>query len=144
MLRLRYPLNLTESRKGSQQNYYQACCLSIYSLKGMLYRNINVSRWNSLQKVFEENNVFNNTFIRNVKTINIAHQYINELRCYYNSADDYCYYYVPDTVRCIGTNYSLNKIIKLIEYGNDMIAPMNWIRHSYILFVDKIVRKDGI
>ena len=66
---------------------------------------------------------------------------MNNLNCFYNANQGKCYYSVSDSIKCIGTNNNLNYLIRLCEYGNDIVPPLNWIRHSYNKFVD-IVRDE--
>lgn len=142
MMRLKYPKNFEESESNNITEYIRLCQIDMYRFKGILKQNINITRWKTLQHTFQDNNIVESTFVRKVNVFNIANQFINELCCSFDRINSYCYYYVPDTIRCVGTNTSLNKVIRLIEYGNDKIPPMNWIRHSYMKFSDYVLRKD--
>ena len=81
------------------------------------------------------------TFTKTISVERICDQYINQLRCTYDVTSGYCYYYIPNTIRCVGTNSCLLDVIRLIEYGNNYVPPMNWVRHSYLEFVDYIEGK---
>jgi hypothetical protein len=142
MIRLKYPKNFEESECQTFDEYTRLCQINLYRFKGILKQNINITRWKVLQKTFEENNILEGTFIRKINVLSIAYQFINELKCSFNKPDSCCYYYTPDTIRCTGTNMSLNKTIRLIEYGNDKVPPMNWIRHSYLKFSDYVLGND--
>jgi hypothetical protein len=137
MLQVRYPLNMAESDRD-KQSYIRLCLLDLATFKIILRQYMNIPRLIALQGTFDKSKVLKTTFLRtNTKhTVLIADQFINELRCRFDEQSGYCYYYIPRTIRCIGTNISLLYIIKLIEYGNDVIPPFGWISHSYLKFKD--------
>ena len=74
------------------------------------------------------------------KIFSIVNQYINSLTCYYDTSAEKCYYTISDLIKINGTNMSLSKLIQIIEFGDKGIPPMNWIRHSYLIFEDIVMR----
>ena len=139
MMNIKYPINISKSGLD-KKGYYRNCQLDMYTFRMILKQNINVSRLTALQKTLEENKIVEGSFKELPKnfTIIIVNQFINELRCTYNPTSECCYYYIPKTIRCAGTNVELLYIIKLIEFGNDKIPPLGWISHSYNKFKDYI------
>jgi hypothetical protein len=68
----------------------------------------------------------------------IINLYINRLYCYYDYYECQCYYKVSDLIRCPNTKNSLNKVIRIIEYGTLDIQPLFWLRKSYYSFIENI------
>lgn len=141
MLRIRYPKNFSESKEYDVQSYIRTCNIDIYKLKGILKNNINKPKCNVVREKLLKHNILNTTFTKTISVDRICDQYINQLRCTYDVTSGYCYYYIPNTIRCVGTNSCLLDVIRLIEYGNNYVPPMNWVRHSYLEFVDYIEGK---
>ena len=139
-MKIWYPLEYDEIKYKNISAYILACQIQLYTLKSILKRNIIYSKWEALKEPLTEIGVIDEkTFIRRYKPVDIAYQFVNNLKCYYDVNITKCYYAVQDSVRCVGTNVSLNKVIKLLEYGNKYIPPINWVRHSYIIFKDNIL-----
>lgn len=139
-MKIWYPINFAQSKEKDVSFYNTSCCLSLYRFKGILkndlYRlNTRLPSMENRLKQCEAMNV-TNEFRFNLKKI--LNYYIGCLTCKYDISSARCYYYVPDTVRCPDTSNSLNFVIRLVEYGNDTVPPLNWIRHSYTLFEEYI------
>ena len=133
-MKIWYPKRYDNSKTDNVNDYKRECGLGLQAFKAILRNNINSPRWGLLkQKLLTSKYIMvNNQNAFN--PVSIPNQYIAYLQCYYDYAENRCYYEVPDTVRCVGTTTSLNDVVKLIEYGNDTIPPMNWIRYSYLKF----------
>ena len=138
-MKIWYPIQYDESKNGSTIMYIATCQVNLKIFKNILFRNILTTKWSALTDTLCETGIINNTFTRRFKAIQIAQQYVNNLRCYYDANLAKCYYMVPDSIKCVGTDLQLNKVIKLIEYGDKNVPPINWIRHSYLIFKDMIL-----
>jgi hypothetical protein len=137
-MKIWYPQTLDESKCKNVPDYLFKCQASVYLFKLCLRRNINNLKWNILNDKLKKIESIN--FVRDIKAISIANQYISSLQCSYDYHSTRCYFYVPDNVRCIGTTTPLNYVIRIIEYGSDEIPAMNWIRHSYLEYKDLIAK----
>lgn len=138
-MQIRYPKNLSESGLNTVQLYTDVCSLGLYRFQGILTEQMFKSKWENVERIFKEHGITVPKFSNGKFAMNIAHQFINSLRCRYDTGDSCCYYYIPKSIKCYGTNLSLYKVIKLIEYGNDIISPMHWVGHSVMLFYDYIL-----
>lgn len=138
-MKIWYPLNMKETNIDDQSRYILKCSLEIGTIRSFLRSNINSVRWNALTDKLQD--IEEIEFTKKVSALTIANQYISNLQCFYDAPSSMCYYMVPDMIRCIGTNTSLNKVIRFIEYGTVDIKPMNWIRHSYNQFTDFILEE---
>ena len=136
-MKIWYPIKFGEFESDNIQLYTMKCQTDLSSFRIFLRSNFNNLRWKLVPEKLKK--VSNIQLLRDIKPNDIAIQYINSLQCRYDTSSGCCYYYVPDLVRCNGTTQSLNFVIRLIEYGNDDVTPMNWIRHSYIKFTDFIM-----
>lgn len=139
-MKIWFPISLEDTENNDVNRYILKCYGYLYTLRAILKSNIILPKWKVIETKLQENNlldVVGNKF--NIS--NIPYQYVNNLNCFYNANQGKCYYGVPDSIKCIGTNNNLNYLIRLCEYGNDVIPPLNWIRHSYHKFVD-IVRDE--
>lgn len=132
-----FPVSLQESKKDSESSYYMHCSLYLARFKAILRRNVLIPKWNVVGDKLIESELLHNV-TQNFKVLNIPNQFINNLRCTYDGYSEKCYYYIPDIVRCFGTTDNLNKIIHICEFGNDMIPPLNWVRHSYLILKDTV------
>lgn len=141
-MKLWYPEKFDSDKEANNSMYIWKCCLMLMSFKMILRNNINKSRWLSLDSRLKDLGVIQKDTIRNYSALDIANQYINNLSCHYDALQQQCYYSVSDLIKAVGTNYSLNNIIRLVEYGNKDIPPMNWLRHSFMIFTDKVLEND--
>lgn len=139
MLKLWFPLNFEESKKENINEYIVECTFAIYSLQTILRNNINISRWNLLNSKLVNSTVIQVQNPSKFLARRIPMQYVSKLTVAYDKNNSRCYYYVPDTVRCLYTANTLNEVVQLVEYGNDTIPPMNWLRYSHKKFVDTIM-----
>lgn len=138
-MKIWYPITFEDSGMDDLSSYITACAFDLLLLQSILRNNINLTRWNTLTEKLPK---CKHILIQNThyfKATKIPTQYISYLRCNYDNAAGQCYYSVPDNVRCIGTATPLNKVVKLIEYGNDLIPPFGWIRHSYVAFKTRVM-----
>lgn len=142
MLKLWFPKNFEESKKENINDYITQCTIAINPLKTILRNNINISRWNLLTTKLIDSEIVDVENSYKFLARRIPLQYIDRLLVAYDTATSKCYYYVPDMVRCQYTTNSLNDIVRLIEYGNNRIPPMHWLRDSYMQFVDLIMENE--
>jgi hypothetical protein len=142
MLRLWFPKNFEESKKENINDYITECTIAINPLKMILRNNINISRWNLLTTKLINSEIVDVQNSYKFLARRIPLQYIDRLLVAYDTTTSKCYYYVPDMVRCQYTTNSLNDVVRLIEYGNNTIPPMHWLRDSYMQFVDLIMENE--
>lgn len=135
-MKIWYPQTLDKSKCKGIPSYLLKCQADLFLLRLCLRHNINNLRWNDLNNRLKNCKSIN--FVKDIKAITIANQFISCLQCSYDNSSCKCYYYVPENIKCIGTTNTLNYVIRLIEFGNDEIPTMNWIRHSYIEFKNKV------
>ena len=136
------PVNFETSKEPNIQAYIFSCNLHLYHLRAILSANIIKSKWEIFLAKLQNIKDFSEVNVDRLK--NAQYQYINSLVCEFDKQQSRCYFYVPPTVRCKGTDIDLNKVIKLAEFGNDTIPPMNWIRHSCLKFKDYIYQTYNI
>ena len=136
MLKLWFPKTMEESKQQTVPQYIAYCNIAMYSLKNILQANINTSRWNILTPKLVESNLVQIDNPLKFNARQIPNQFIVRLCCVYEPNLSKCYFCVPDTVKCRYTSNTLNQVIELVEFGNDVIPPMNWVRYSYQKFVD--------
>lgn len=139
MLKLWFPMNFEESKKEQINDYIVQCTFATYSLQTILRNNINISRWNLLTPKLIDSTVIQVENPYKFMARRIPIQYVERLTVAYDKNNSRCYYYVPDTVKCQYTANTLNDVVQLVEYGNDTIPPMNWLRYSHKKFVDMIM-----
>ncbi len=119
--------------------YINYCESRLSEFKILLRNKLNVSKLNS-----RKDGLLNSKNIRwlpttiNFKLTSITDMYIRRLHCELDKNSNRCYYTVHNGVKCPGTETSLNTVIKIIEFGNELVPPMNWIRHTYQEFVETI------
>lgn len=140
MLKIWFPKTFEELNQETVAQYICYCNIAMYTLKNILQSNINSLRWNTLTSRLTESNLIQIDNPIKFNAIRIPNQYISRLCCTYDPNISKCYYYVPDSVKCQYTSNTLNQVVELAEYGNDVIPPMNWIRYSYTKFVDRVMR----
>ena len=138
-MKIWYPIQYEPDDYTGVQDYIQQCTVDGNVLKAILKNGMNNTRFTALQSKLDKCEAIHYTTEQRRSPITIANMYINSLQCFYDFGSYMCYYAVPDIVRCPNTTDSLNYVIRLIEYGNDEIPPMNWIRHSYEQFKEKIM-----
>lgn len=142
MIRLWFPKNFEESKKEDINSYIAECTLYLVSIKTILQNSINISKWNLLTPKLIDSKII---LVQNPYKFlarRIPFQYVNNLTVSFDKNNSRCYYYVSDMVKCQYTANSLNEVVQLVEYGNDVIPPINWIRSSYIKFVDTIMENE--
>lgn len=139
-MKIRYPIQNNSSDPEKVYDYYVKCAFDMNEFKRILRNNLNISRWQAIRDRLLQCKMIR--FVSDkMKPINIAYQYINNLKCVYDPKTRYCYYTISDFTQCIYTQTRLNKVMRYIEFGFSNIPPMNWIRHSYIQF-SEIISKE--
>lgn len=142
-MKIWYPISFEQSKNNNINLYNAMCLFDLYRFKNILKNNLSLvnTKLPGIQIRLNECPLVkvNNEITFNINAI--LNRYINSLTCKCDNSSR-CYYYVPDIVRCPGAENSLNFVIRLIEYGNDTIPPLNWIRHSYTLFEEYIGDKN--
>lgn len=139
-MKIWYPINLEQSKKDNVSLYTTMCYLNMCRFKGILRDTLYTlnTRLPSMEKRLKESELLTIDNEMKFSIKKILNQYINSLTCKFDNGSARCYYYIPDMIKCYDTRQSLNFVIRLIEYGNETIPPLNWIRHSYTLFEDYI------
>ena len=137
-MKIWYPVNFKKSGFKDIQMYILRCQVDLGNFKMYLKSNFNNIRWKSLRSELNESSgIF---FMKEINIVDIANRYVNSLQCKFDPVSSRCYYFISDFVQCPGTTQKLDFVIKSIEFGNDKIPPMNWIRHSYLKFSDFVVK----
>lgn len=137
MIKIWYPVKKSEDTNINA--YMIGCYMQLLAFKNILRSNINVSKWKALEPKLINNNLVRINKTTKLNILNIPNTYVNCLKCFFDPNLQRCYYAVSEFTKCpYSESISLNFIIKLVEYGNESIPPLNWIRHSYSKFVDVI------
>lgn len=137
-MKLWYPVAC--KNKSDVQVYISICHAKLADFKRILRQNINKDKVKAIQAKIQESTVV--TVTDSFSVAKTLETFINSLTCNYDTASRKCYYTVSDLIQCRGTNRSLNFMIKLFEFGNGVIAPLVWLRHSYNKFKELIQRED--
>lgn len=134
-----YPLTKAEFAKQSPINYVNNCKLDLYVFKSILKNQINVSKCQACCEGFSK--CFEKLKVDSKKVREIINEYINRVQCYYDISSERCYYTIPKEVLLKGTSIPLITAIKILEFGNDKVAPMNLLRHSFMEFQKYLYRR---
>ena len=127
----------------SISSYINSCNLYLYVFKQILQ--------NKLQRnkiLCRKEDLFNEPSIKwtitesNYNIFLIVNTFINQLQCQYDTKENVCYYVIPLSVKCPYTVTSLNKVMRILEYGGYNMMPLNWIRSSYKEFTEQIECKN--
>lgn len=116
--------------------YKSHCKLTMSLFKMCLNNTINVPSLKRTENIIRSKELLDFVNKDNFSVLTALKQFNSYLMCMYDSEEQRCYYTVPNIVRCNNTNNSLEFVIKLLEYGNNYVPPMNIIRHSYLKFCD--------
>lgn len=134
---MKFIIPIKKETNESINDYYNKCNLWLIVFKQCLFNNINKS------KLTHRNNLLTQVpcidWVDNVtecSVITFINLYINKLSCYYDYFECCCYYKVPENIRCPGTKNSLNKIIRILEYGTLELPPLFWARKSFHDFIE--------
>ena len=128
-MKIWYPVSCSDLKNVSVPDYIHRCNTSLPKLRQLLIRQMDRSKIMTYQDKL--NNLQYVDRVTNVNLQAVMMQYVNSLSCHFDTTNCKCYFDIPHSIRAIGTRNSLNYIIRLIEYGNDDIPPMYWIRQSY-------------
>ena len=125
------------NKNGNDQDlsvYIYSCRAALSVFKMILNSNINHPSMKRIETVLKSKNVLDFTNKDRFSILSVIQCYESSLVCYYDEKSCRCYYEVPKIIKCPNTTNSLQFVIRLIEFGNDLIPPTNWIRHSYNKF----------
>lgn len=131
------PVNQEQSKKPNIESYVFSCNLYLYRLRSILFAHMIKTKWKIFEQKLNESDSDELKSLKNVESIPL--QYMNSLKCFLDRDLAKCYFAVPEKIRCNGSSLSLDKVVRLAEYGNDDIPPMNWIRHSTLKFYDYVI-----
>ena len=130
-MKIWYPIEYDVAKHHSVFGYVSMCRIDTALLQSILRNKINKTRWISYDTRLSSCKAIHKTAENAViNSLDLANRYINSLQCYYDIGKGCCYYSIPLMIRCPNTIDSLDYVIRLIEYGNDEIPPMHWIRDS--------------
>ena len=124
------------------QSYINNCKSDLHLFKDVLKRTLKPDKLHSRKDLLLQQPVIHwldNTF--NLNVVIIAYLYINNLQCVYDTHSGYCYYAVPDTVRCSHSKTSLNVVIRVLEFGTTDMMPLYWLRPAYNSFRKTILQE---
>lgn len=138
-----YPKQYTSTSYNSIEDYKLKCAADLIVFKGILKKNLNLSRWDAIEERLIQSGELHFVGDAKISPIAIAQKYISCLTCCTDNSVKRCYYEVFPIVMCSNTNDSLSRIIRIIEFGFADICPMNWIRHSYIAFTEYVDGSDS-
>ena len=128
-MKIWYPISCSDLDNVNVPDYIHMCNVSLSKLRQVLIQHIDRSKIVLYQTKLSKLPYINK--LTNLNLYSIMMQYINSLSCHFDTTNNKCYFAVPHGTRAIGTANTLNFIVRLIEYGNDSIPPMYWIRRSY-------------
>ena len=135
-MKIKYPVSYKLSGYKTESDYMNACLYDLSVFRSILKSNINVSRWDAItDRLYRSKLIKSN---RKVKAVKFAYQFINSLQCKYDHDSGSCYYSISPFINGVGTFTKLDSIIRYIEFGFDDIQPMNWIRHSLLVFSERL------
>ena len=122
--------------------YMSKCKLYLSAFKIILQSKIQINKLLSRKNIlFSEPNIHWTIKDDNYNIKLITDTYVNQLQCYYDRQDDICYFSLPTNTLCPYTTTSLNKVIRILEYGGYNMSPLNWIRPSYRQFIESTMKK---
>ena len=139
-MKIWYPISLDTDNKQTKQDYIRQCLIDLYVFKQLLKKTMNYTRINSAQNKLKESTIIHTT--EHFKLQEAMLKFVDCLSCHYDDDLCRCYYSVSDLVMCPRCEEKLNYVIRLVEFGNDSIPPMNWIRFTVIKFKDGLLRKN--
>lgn len=125
--------------KSNNEEYleYVSKCRSMIAVFKMCFNScVNRSSLLRIERIMKENNMLDFLNKDRVSILQALNQYTASLKCYYDKRRNQCYYDTPKIVKCNNTTTSLEYVMRLIEFGNDLIPPTNLIRHSYNKFCE--------
>lgn len=124
-------------------SYVNSCNLYLYVFKQILQNKLQRNKLLCRKEdLFNEPNIKWTIDESDYNILLITNTYINQLRCQYDTKEDVCYYVVPIGILCPYTTTTLNKVMRILEYGGYKLMPLFWIRNSYREFVETIERKN--
>lgn len=128
---------ITSNQFKYTNEYINYCNVKLQELKILLKTRLDNNKLSTRKNsLLESNSIIWLPNTINFNLNSITDTYIKRLYCSLDRANNHCYYTIPIGIRCPGTKTSLDTVIRLIEFGNDIIPPMNWIRHTYHEFVE--------
>jgi hypothetical protein len=137
---MKYIIPIEKENNETVSEYYNKCSIMLISFRQILRNHINVGKLDARkQLLLSQPNIIWKVNDLNFNILLIINQYINSLQCFYDKRENKCYYSVPNIVRCIYTNTSLNTVIRTLEYGGGDMPPLYWIRPSYTEFIKTTV-----
>ena len=137
---MKYIIPIEKENNETVSEYYNKCSIMLISFRQILRNHINVSKLDARkQLLLLQPNIIWKINDLNFNILLIINQYINSLQCFYNKRENKCYYSVPNTVRCVYTNTSLNTVIRTLEYGGGDMPPLYWTRPSFAEFIKTTV-----
>lgn len=116
--------------------YIYSCRAALSTFKMILNSNINKPSMKRIDNILKGKNVLDFTNKDRFSIFSVIRFYESSLACYYDDKERRCYYEIPKIIKCPNTTNSLQFVIRLIEFGNDLIPPTNLIRHSYRKFCE--------
>ena len=124
--------------KENIPQFINRCNTYLSQFRMILQSNINIPSMKRIEKILKERDFLLFVNKERFSILQTLNQYISSLNCYYDESENKCYFDIAGITRCINTKNSLQFVIRLIEFGNDIVPPTNWIRHSYVKFLDFI------
>lgn len=139
-MKIWYPVSFEESQAKTLQQYVYQCVVDLALFKTMLSRNIPQTKLKSMTaRIIKSTDITSKDTTFSVQKV--LNRYLSSLQCKYDAGCGRCCYYISDLMKCPDSDKSLNYVVRLLEYGNDKIPPMFWIRRTYRSFSDYVVRK---
>lgn len=116
--------------------YCSSCTLALSTFNMIVRNNMNMPSLKRVERILKEKNMLDFENKERFSIQSVVNQFLGCLVCKYDDNRKTCYYTIPKITRCINTHNELQFVIRLIEYGNDKIPPMNLIRKSYTKFCE--------
>ena len=135
-MRIWYPKTSDSSK--SKRSYIFRCNVKLEVFKRILRKNMNIPKLDVRRDYLLNCELIEWTNTFNMSVVQIVNTYINKLYCVYDANELKCYYTIPKGTKCPFSNTELDYVIRLLEYGNNELPPLNWIRHSYKQFIESI------
>ena len=137
-MKFKVPIKKETNEKVS--SYISKCNMWLIVFKQILRQNINRQKLEVRKDILFKLPCLKWTVnsADDINMITIINLYINRLYCYYDYYECQCYYKVSDLIKCPNTKNSLNKVIRIIEYGTLDIQPLFWLRKSYYSFIENM------
>lgn len=117
-----------------QNELYKAFVKSeLKNFRKLLISNIPYIRLRSVEKSLTKTAVI--SFDPGFKLEDVLLYYVKSLRYVYYEKTNVCGYIIQPDMGCPYTKAPLDKVIRLVEHGNEVVQPLHWIGPTFSQFL---------